>query len=133
MLCGLYSPGRMCIKSLIGLRDTLQERASCLDLVCCSIEEWSQTNNICNRTFRRLLLCSYHAEMLRRKDDDVHPRRFGRNASHWEVNSVPPSDASSSGMPYAANVRRKLTIRPLAPPTVFSMISQLEYMSGMQI
>ena len=48
-----------------------------------------------------------------------------------EVNSGPPSDASSSGIPYVTNERRRLSIRPSAPPVVLSTIGQFEYLSTM--
>ena len=45
------------------------------------------------------------------------------------VNSGPPSDESSSGMPYVTNDLRRQSIRLVAPPEVCSTMGQLEYMS----
>ena len=46
-----------------------------------------------------------------------------------EVNSGPPSDASSSGVPYVTKARRKWSMRPVAPPVDCDMIGQFEYLS----
>ena len=42
------------------------------------------------------------------------------------VNSGPPSDESSSGMPYVTNDLRRQSIRPVAPFEVCSTMGQLE-------
>jgi hypothetical protein len=46
-----------------------------------------------------------------------------------EVNSGPPSDASSSGVTYVTKARHKWFLRPVAPPVNFDMIGQFEYRS----
>ena len=44
----------------------------------------------------------------------------------WATNSGPPSDKSSSGMPYVAKVWRSVLISPWAPLSSLSTIGQLE-------
>ena len=43
-----------------------------------------------------------------------------------DVNSGPPSDASSSGIPNVANDSRSMLMRPLTPSPAFIMIGQFE-------
>ena len=49
----------------------------------------------------------------------------------WAMNSGPPSEESSSGMPYVANVCLSMSISPRAPSFALSTIGQLEYLSMM--
>ena len=45
------------------------------------------------------------------------------------VNLRPPSEDNSSGMPYVAKVRRRLSMRPRAPFAALSIMGQFEYRS----
>ena len=47
------------------------------------------------------------------------------------MNSGPPSDDNSSGMPYVVKVRRRMLTSPFAPSVALSTMGQLEYLSTM--
>ena len=62
--------------------------------------------------------------------DGVHPihdLRKSRVAA--ATNSGPPSEESSSGIPYVTKLLRKVSMSPLDPPEAFSTMGQLEYLS----
>ena len=54
------------------------------------------------------------------------PQRRKKSWVKNEVNSGPPSDDSSTGMPKVMNARRKQSTRPWAPSWARSTIGQLE-------
>lgn len=54
------------------------------------------------------------------------PQSWRNRRVATEVNSGPPFDASSSGIPEITKVRRRQSIRSLAPTEAFSTIGQLE-------
>ena len=45
------------------------------------------------------------------------------------MNSLPPTDESSSAMPKVTNTMRSAAIRPLEPSAFSSTMGQLEYLS----
>ena len=56
--------------------------------------------------------------------------QFSRNeAVAWDVNSGPPSEVSSSLMPYVTKIRRRAAMSPAAPWDTSSTMGQFLYLS----
>ena len=142
--CGMYRPGRMGMKSLIGLPKTHWAGDSFVlgsgVLRYCSMACW---NALVSRlpcasvllVMSRLTVFTPTSALQLECGNATDDRRWCtphslRNCCvDLAMNSGPPSVAHSSGMPYVANVRLRQSTRPVEPSRAFSMIGQLEYRS----
>ena len=61
--------------------------------------------------------------------DDAHPIFCRKDRNSPDVNSGPPSEASSLGVPYVTKMRRSWLMRPVVPPVDREMTGQFEYRS----
>ena len=143
---GLYRPGRIGMKSFIGLPKTHCAGDSLVVgsgvFRYCSIPRCSESVSRlpCGSVLlviRRLTVLTPISALQLECGNATEDRRWWTPQSfrNWRVavavNSGPPSVAHSSGMPNVANVRLRQLMRPFAPFCARSIIGQLEYLSTM--
>ena len=144
LLCGLYRPGGIGIKSRIGRPNMHLAGDNFVSLsgvfLYCNIARWNASVlrsplGLVFPVIKRLtVLTPTSARQLlwRNATDDSlwwTPQSCSNFRIVMDVNSGPPSEASSSGIPNVPNVLLKQSTRPLVPPEAFSTIGHFEYRS----